>query len=211
VSIEDKNSQLMLAKTCKTLYGRYELHYKDETAVVLYNPQSKYDDFCGDINLFQLFNGCLRLKFSSIRDSESSDYPVKILCLNQDSNVPRELDCLSANALIMVPSRSRHITLNASLETFTQLMSLSLSHVIFDDKAFSIVSNFSSIEFIKLKSCKIDNHLFEKCTIPQIKLEYCNFLDMGFIKLPLSLEIFEICSHGSYKVDASDCIKLESL
>jgi hypothetical protein len=214
MSIKDEDSQLMLAETCKMLYEHYELHYKDKTAVVLCDPQSNYADFYNDVKLFQLFNGCLRLKFSSIGDLDSSDYPVKILCLNQDSDLPKGLNNMCVHALVIISPVRRRIELNElndTLKTFATLRSLSLSHAVFSDNAFSKIPNFSSIEFIILRSCKIDNDLFEKCTIPQIQLEDCKFSNPAFIKLPSSLEIFEIHSVDSYQVDASDCIKLNSL
>jgi hypothetical protein len=209
LSMKDKNSQLILAKTCKTLYERYELHYKDKTAVVLYNPRREYDDFIDDIGTLQFHHGWLRLKFSSIRDSESSNYP-KILCLNRYFDMPKESDYLCAIALIPSSSKPKYIELNASLEMFTRLKSLSLCNVNFDDVAFSIISNLL-IEFIQLKLCKIDNHLVEKCTIPQIQLVRCKFSGPASIKLPLSLKVFKMSSQKSYKVDASNCIELESL
>jgi hypothetical protein len=179
---------------------------------VLYYSCRKNFYFYNEIELLQLFHGCLRLKFSSIWDSGNSDDPVKILCLNQDLDVPKGLDYLCVNALMIISSTPCHIKLNISVEMFKNLKSLSLYRTIFDDNAFSIISSLSFIEFILLRYCKIDSHLFEKCTtLQKIRLEYCEFLDPAFIKLPLSLKIFEIDSVDSCKVDASDCIKLNSL
>jgi hypothetical protein len=210
VSIKDEDSQLILAKTCKPLYECYERHYKDKTAVVLYNPKKEYHYFKFNIRRFQLLNGCLRLKFSSIWDPETDNYLIKILCLNQKYNVP-ELDHLSIDALITFSPPPDYIELIASLTMFTRLNSLSLCRVIFDNNALLRISNLSSIKFIQLEHCKIDNQLFEKCTIPRIQVVYCEFYTPASIKLPSSLKIFAIYSEGSYKMDASDCTQLGSL
>ena len=42
MSFKDKSFELALAKTCKTLYERYELYYEKQTAIVLYDPQDKF-------------------------------------------------------------------------------------------------------------------------------------------------------------------------
>jgi hypothetical protein len=200
-----------LAQTCKTLYECYEQFYKEKTAVVLYDPKSKYINYAKSIESLRLRHRCLHLKFVSISDSASSNCPVKIVCLNQDFDVSKEVDCLCANALIAHSSMPRHGELNASFDMFTNLSSLSLCHVIFGNNAFSIICSLSSIKFIQLKLCKIHSHLVEKCTIPQIQLEFCEFLDPASMKLPSSLEIFKIASLDSYKVNASDCTQLKSL
>jgi hypothetical protein len=195
------------------LYGYYELHYMEKTAIVLCSLRRKYSYFDNDIELLKLLNGCLRLKFSSIRNSESSGYPVKVVYLNQDFDMPKELDYLCANTLIMVPSKLRHrMELTASLEMATKLKLFGLCNVLFNYDAFSIISSLSLTGFIQLESCKVDNYLFEKCTMPQkIQLINCKFSDPRLIRLPLSLEIFKISPQEPYKVDASDCIKLKSL
>jgi hypothetical protein len=161
MSFMDKRSKLAFAKARRTLYGHYEQYYRDKTAVIRYNPRSSYSNFLDDIELLQLSNGCLRLKFSLIRNSESSDYSVKILCLNQDFDVPKESDYLCANALIIIPSMPRCVELTASLKAFTNLKSLSLRNVNFDDDAFPIIYS-SFIESIYLNYRKMtSSQLFE--------------------------------------------------
>jgi hypothetical protein len=125
VSFMDKHSELPPAKTWKTLYGHYKLYYKEKTVVVQCTPKREYDYFWDSIRTLQLFHGCLRLKFSSTWwDSETSNYPIKILCLNQEYDVPKELDYLSTDAPILT-SELDYNELTASLKIFTKLKSLS--------------------------------------------------------------------------------------
>jgi hypothetical protein len=210
--------ELKVAKTCKTLYECYEQFYKEKTAVVLYYPKSMYlySTYADNIKFLQRHHDYLRFKFVSIRNSASSNCPVKIVCLNQDLDVPKRLDCLCANTLVACSFEPYsfepcYTELNASFKMFKNLKSLSLCNVIFNNSAFSIISSLPSIEFIQLKSCKISNHLIEKCTIPKIQLVYCEFSDPVSIKLLPSLELFEISAYESYTVDVSNCFELESL
>jgi hypothetical protein len=210
ISLMSEYSELELSKTCKMLYGRYEQHHIKKTAVVVYTPERKYDYFSNGINALRLFNGWSRLKYDSW-DPMNGNYPIKILCLNIRYDVPTELDILNTDALVLFSKPKYHIELAVSLKVFTKLKSLSLVSVDLSDDAFSALSNPSLIESIHLESCAINSELFEKCTIPQIQLEHCEFSNPVSIKPPSSLKIFGICSYKSYKVDASGCTQLESL
>ena len=99
---KNKSFELALGMTCKTLYGRYELYYEKKTAVVLYGPRDKFYSYNRNIKALQLRNDWLRLKFTPIWDSQSSNCPVKILCLNGDPKVPKEFNCACVNALIII-------------------------------------------------------------------------------------------------------------
>jgi hypothetical protein len=161
ISNKDKSFELTLAKTCKTLYGRYEQHDKEKTAVVLYDPKSLYLDYAENIKALQLF-GWLRLKFASIRNSQNSNCPVKMLCLNQDFDVPKELDCMCVNSLTILSSLERDFTSTISfVEKFSNLKSLSFISATFNnDVIVSIVPKLSFLGFISLDHCKMaSSHL----------------------------------------------------
>ena len=55
MSFKDKSFELALAKTCKTLYERYELYYEKQTAVVLYDPRDKFSYYSNSIKALQLY------------------------------------------------------------------------------------------------------------------------------------------------------------
>ena len=89
MSFKDKGFELAFARTCKTLYKRYELYYEKQTAAVLYNPWDRFIDYNDNTKVLQLQNGWLRLKFTPMWDLQSSNCPVKILCLNGTFGVPK--------------------------------------------------------------------------------------------------------------------------
>jgi hypothetical protein len=227
LSNKDKNFELTLAKTCKTLYWYYEQYYEKKTAVVLRDPQSEHSDYSQSIKEFQLHHGWLRLKFASIWDSQSSNCPVKILCLKKKSKMPKELDCRCIDAFVMTfiephrPSPPANEVLNASFaEKFAKLKSLTLDFTILGDDEISMISEFSLLGFISLQCCTMTiGHLkiFEKCTtLQEIQLLFCHYSDAVSIKLPSQLKRFKIQYsgirfHDLIELDASNCAQLECL
>jgi hypothetical protein len=214
MSIEDKNFELTLAETCKTLYERYEQHYKEKTAVLLHNPWSKFNsDHC--IKALRLFYGWLRLKLASIRDSESSNCPIKIVCLNGELKVPKNLDCVYINPLI-ISSYFELMRSISNIEKFSNLKSLSLiSATLNNDVIVLIVPRLSFLEFISLNTCEMANghsKIFENCiALQEIQLIFCKFSDAAPIKLPSQLKGLKIDDDDLYRLDTSECIQLESL
>jgi hypothetical protein len=216
--IEHKNFEVTLAKTCKTLYGHYEQHYEDKTAVVLCDLKSVYLQCAESIKALQLHHGWLRLKFFSIReDSQSSKYPMKNLCLNQELKILKESDYVCTNALIIASSIRDSIKLTTSfVEKFSNLKSLSLISVTFNnDVIVSTVPKLSFLEFISLDDCKMaSDHLktFENYTaLQEIQLKLCKFPLVTLIELPSHLKRFKIEDHNLYELNASKCTRLESL
>jgi hypothetical protein len=238
-SFMDKHSELALAKTRKTLYTRYEKHYKGKTAVVLYDPQSKDPDYARNIKALQLHHGWPRLKYASISDSQISNCPVKILYLNGELKAPEKLDCVCVNSLIF-PSL-REFELNISfVEKFPNLQSLLLNQVILNDNGISTISKLS-LKFICLVNCDMTfNHLvgiLKNCiTLQEIQLVWCNYLNRDHLQvffdartspkkeiklstcldiiplnLPSQLKRFNLQGHDCYKLNATKCTQLESL
>ena len=71
--------------TCRMLYKRYELYYEKQTAVVLYDPRDRFYDYNDNIKALHNYmnrHGWIRFKFTPILDLQSSNCPIKILCLN---------------------------------------------------------------------------------------------------------------------------------
>ena len=149
------------------------------------------------IKALQLRNGWVRLKFTPILDSQSSNCPVKILCLNGALKVPKKLNCACIDALIVSSFEEKFMPTISFVENFSNLKSLSLEYVILNDDIISMVSKLSLLEFISLYHCKMANgHLpkiFENCTtLQEIQLLYCNFSDETSIKLPSQLKRFKM-------------------
>ena len=95
MSFKDKSFELALAMTCKMLYERYELYYEKKTAVILYDPRDNLFSYANSIKALHNHmsqHGWVRLKFTPILDSQSSNCPVKILCLNGEFKVPKEVE-----------------------------------------------------------------------------------------------------------------------
>ena len=160
MSFKDKSFELALAKTCKMLYERYELYYEKKTAVVLYDPQDKFSYYANSIKALHNYmsrNGWVRLKFTPILDSQSSNCPVKILCLNGALKVPKELNCACIDALIVSSFEEKFMPTISFVENFSNLKSLSLEYVILNDDIISMLSKLSLLEFISLYHCKMAN------------------------------------------------------
>ena len=136
------------------------------------------------IKALQLRNGWLRLKLTSIWDSQSSNCPIKILYLDGELKMPKELDYASFNALVIIPRFARSLSQLSvsSLENFSNLRSLRLNSLSFNNDMMSMVSKLSLLEFISLYKCRVANDLllkiFESCTILQeFRLIFCNYSD----------------------------------
>ena len=150
MSFKDKSFELALATTCKTLYERYELYYEKKTVVVLYDPWDRFSNYNDNIKALQLRNGWLRLKFTTIWDSLSSNCPAKILCLNGEQKVPKKLDHACIDALI-VSSFKEFISLYKCKMVYGHLSKLLEGHTTL--KEIQILKcNFSDTTSIKLPS-----------------------------------------------------------
>ena len=217
MSFKDQSFELVLATTCKILYERYELYYEKQTVVVLYDPKNEFSSYANTIKALQLRNGWIRLKFTTILDSQSSNCPVKILCLNGLLQVPKELNCACIDALIISLSREKFMLTTISfIGEFSNLKSLRLEYTILNNDGISMVSKLSLLEFISLYICEMANgHLlkiFERhTTLKEIQLLWCNFPYATSIKLPSQLKRFEIEHPNAVVLDASLCTQLEYL
>jgi hypothetical protein len=123
--------ELTLAKTCKALYDRYEQYYENRTAVVLYDPQHEFSCYDENTKEFRLCHGWLHLKFALILDSQISNCPIKILCLNGKLKAPENLDCVCVNSFIIRHFFVELIPTISLIGKFLNLKSPNLERVIF--------------------------------------------------------------------------------
>jgi hypothetical protein len=206
--------ELILAKTCKTLYERYEQYYKMRTAVILYDPHNELPH-TQNIKALQSHHRWLRLKFDSTWNSQTNSCPIKYLCLYGAIGAPEKLDLGCVTSLMIGSSSVKELMPTIPIiKKFTNLGSLSLDNVILCSNGISMLSKLS-LKFIYLKRCNIDGHLqeiFENYTaLQEIQLLSCNHSALLSIKLYSQLKRFKIEDDGLREVDASMCIQLESL
>jgi len=214
-----KRLELKLARTCKTLYERYELYYENKTVIALYDSQNRFYDYDGNIKALHhrmSRHGWVRFKLSPILDLQSSNCPAKNLCLNRALNVPKMLNCACIDALIISPFKGKFMPTISFVESFSNLKCLTLKFFILDNDRMSIVSKLSLLECIYLYECEMTNDLpkiFENyTTLQEIHIVSCNYSKETPIKLLSQLKRFRIVDHFSdIIVNASDCTQLESL
>jgi hypothetical protein len=96
---------------------------------MLCDPQDKLYDH-NNIKVLQLHNGWLRLKFTSIRDSQSGNYPVKIMCSNEELKVFKELDYVCVDALIASLSEKLLVDILSGFYQFVYLLDYLLANII---------------------------------------------------------------------------------
>ena len=218
LSSKDQKSALALARTCKTLYGRYEQYYEKQTAVVLYDPWDKLHLYNDTIKALSLQNGWLRLKFVLISNSQNNNCPVKILCLGEGFNVLPKFDYARIHAVIVSSFTGKFIPTISFAENFSNLRSLCLNGAVFNGGEISMISRLPLLKFISLRNCKMTNihpsKIFENCaTLQEIQLL---FFKTGSpyetsLKFPSWLNIFKIRTTPDIVVDASFCIQYSCL
>jgi hypothetical protein len=212
---KNQSLEMALAKTCKALYDCCKRHYKDRTSVVLCNPYREFAYYAYNIKTLQFQNGWVYLKLISILDLQSSNCPVKTLCLDEKLNVPEELNSACVDSLIIRPYYTKSIPTIFVIEKFTNLRSLSLNRVILDNNVISMISKLSFLKVISLRYCEITgahlSKIFKACTIVE-EFELFFKDPAASIRLPPQMKrvhIEGLCH--SMKIDLSRCTQLQSL
>jgi len=217
-SFKEEGFELLIARTCRTLYRTYDEYHEEQkqTAVVLYDSQDN-DPHYNSIKALRNRNYWVRFKFIPISDFQSDSCYVKALSLNQHLKVPQKLNCENIDTLRVASSVPTNFTTNISFfGIFTNLKSFELKNVSFGEYIASIFSKLDSLEFIYLSSCDATgcdpSKMFVNClTLQEIHLTEFKYRYDVPLSLPAKLQRLEMqkCPQ-SFEIDASRCMQFKS-
>jgi hypothetical protein len=218
-------SQFTLAITCKTLYRYHKTQCTKQIFTLISVPRCRlFDLIYGSIKALEGFMSQtgwvtteITLKGAPPNDKNEYPYPVRALYLCGVLDLPNGLNCANIPAL-SVEFNPEETSLQLSiffLKKFSNLKSLRLSWLTFNDDIMSMLPQFSLLELISLDECEMtEDHLSKlitSCATLEIHLLRCKFPPVELIKLPSQMKRLRVQFLQKVKLDASDCTQLSYL
>jgi hypothetical protein len=227
MSLISTEAHLELAHTCKELHDYYKQSYSKPILTVLCKVQHHVEitKYIRVLERRMHQSGWIRTKVKSKMVSEkdaqnNSEYPIKVLCLYNTSQLPTGLDYVNLNALVMeFPCRENSMP-SISFEGLKNLKSLSLFSANFSGDMMLMLSKLPLLEFISLSYCTMAEgdftKIFELFTkLEEIQLLFCATPDfVNPVKFPPQLKRLKIKDTDMKiftKMDFSLCTQLSYL